>query len=475
MFTLPVPTPALVFWPMLQAAAAVALLWVAWVGAVLRTAGLDLPLVWPALLVANVAVWLQAAAWVPYPLPFMRLGAVLLATGLVGLWTAYGWAWEVPQVVWVGGLAALLPTAYGVAVAGVARARRGDTPEWTWPGRVVRAVAAWLPRRRAAFRSPLEAHAWLEWRVRGIGFPFMIGFFLLGWVPLLVMGERAIADLVAADTTPALAAAVGALTPPGYLLAVVLATPLFVAVIAGNDMGGLSSVGQRSPAPGCHPFIALRPLTDWELILAKYRMAARATLTGWAMVLTVVVPWLVLTGKWRVLAGAPVFRSAGAVEVGAGLTAALAGLMLLTWVLMVSGFWIGLTGRPWLIHTVGVAGSMAWLPLTLLAVWLSDYPAVVAALWAALPAVAVGAVVLKLLLAGWLARAVWRRGLMSRRGLALAAGGWMVAAVGFLAVARWLVPADRVALAWLAVGVALVVPLNRFVAAPLALAWNRHR
>jgi hypothetical protein len=47
--------------------------------------------------------------------------------------------------------------------------------------------------------------------------------------------------------------------------------------------------------------------------------------------------------------------------------------------------------------------------------------------------------------------------------------------VGFLAVARWLVPADMASLPWLAVAVALVVPLNRFAAAPLALAWNRHR
>src|SRR5262245_32501178 len=62
MFTLPVPTAALVFWPMLQAAAAVALLWVAWVGAVLRPAGLDVPLLWPAILVANVMVWVQAVA-----------------------------------------------------------------------------------------------------------------------------------------------------------------------------------------------------------------------------------------------------------------------------------------------------------------------------------------------------------------------------------------------------------------------------
>ena len=61
MFTLPVRTGALAGWPMAYGAAALALLWLVIAGLILRPAGLDVPLWWPALMAAAVLVWMQAA------------------------------------------------------------------------------------------------------------------------------------------------------------------------------------------------------------------------------------------------------------------------------------------------------------------------------------------------------------------------------------------------------------------------------
>jgi hypothetical protein len=51
----------------------------------------------------------------------------------------------------------------------------------------------------------------------------------------------------------------------------------------------------------------------------------------------------------------------------------------------------------------------------------------------------------------------------------------LVIAAGLFALLAWLVPSGLVRVGYLALGVALVVPLTRLLVAPLALAWNRHR
>ena len=477
-FTLPVSTATLVAWPMLQGTAAVALTWVAWAGLVLRPAGMDVPLVWPALLAAALLAWLQALVWQPFPLRFLRIIVAAGVLALIDVGPAFALAYELPPVVLAGALALLLPAAYGVAVVGVARTRRGDVPTWTWPSWVGAALGSRRPRRGAPFSSPLQAQTWFEWRMRGMAFPVMVGLVAVVWmlIALTGAGEQVVAILASTGGTHGTATAVAALTAPGVLLAVFLPGILVLAGVAGTEMGGVAFVDQKRPGgtSGCHPFLALRPLTDGELVLAKLRMAVRATLTGWSIVLLAAFLYLGPTGKWRELAAAPLIQAHSALEVGCGLAAGLGGLVLLTWILMVSSLWIGLMGRCWLNVAVGAAVAAVWAPLMLLAYWLAGRPGLLAALATALPYIAAGIVVLKLLLAGWLARVLWRRGLVGPRALATAAVVWTGVAVGAVAVLGWLTW-GQASLAAVALGVVLVLPLNRFAAAPLALAWNRHR
>jgi hypothetical protein len=237
-------------------------------------------------------------------------------------------------------------------------------------------------------------------------------------------------------------------------------------------------VGSRqsgASATGCSPFMVLRPLTDGGLVLAKYRAATRATLTAWAIVLTVVVLWLGPTGKWRVLAAAPALQETSAFAVGAGSAAVVVGLVLLTWLQLIGNLSSGLTGRLWLMQAGAVTFGLSWMPAAGAAVWLWHHPAWRAELAAALPALTVAVVGLKLLLAVWLASALVRRGTVNPRRLTLAALAWAAVAAGYFGLIAWLVPPQWVSPWAVALGLALLLPLNRFAAAPLALALNRHR
>src|SRR5207244_55257 len=79
MFTLPVTNAALAGWPMSFGIAAA---WGLWLGTALLARGpggidVDLPWIWPALLMSAYLAWTQAFMWMPYGLPGLR---VILAT-----------------------------------------------------------------------------------------------------------------------------------------------------------------------------------------------------------------------------------------------------------------------------------------------------------------------------------------------------------------------------------------------------------
>src|SRR5437879_13867654 len=78
MFTLPVTNAALVAWPMLYGTAAMAILWLAARLFAVWPSGIEIPLIWPALLAAALLAWTQALTWMPYGLPGIRLIVAVL-------------------------------------------------------------------------------------------------------------------------------------------------------------------------------------------------------------------------------------------------------------------------------------------------------------------------------------------------------------------------------------------------------------
>ena len=78
MFTLPVTTAALAGWPMLYGTAAMAILWLATALLARWPWGIEVPLVWPALLAAVFLAWTQVLMWMPYGLRGLRVIVTVL-------------------------------------------------------------------------------------------------------------------------------------------------------------------------------------------------------------------------------------------------------------------------------------------------------------------------------------------------------------------------------------------------------------
>jgi iron complex transport system permease protein len=470
LLTLPVRTAALAGWPMLYGALTLLLGWVGFAGAVLRPAGVQVPLVWPGLLLAACLCWLQALAWAPYPLPWLRV--VVVSSVVPALAGGAMWAWGkgLPASSLASGLVVVALSAYGVALASVARARHDAGAVWTWPGQ----LRAWLSqgtRSAAAFATPGQALRWLEWRRQRTALllvALVLAADAVAWAYLIAL----MPDEPAAWGSP-IAEAVARVTGRGWLvLARLCLMPLLLAPVVGFLLGNFSVGSKELTLPA---LLATRPVTVATLVGAKLRSAARATLLLWAVLLSVALLWAGLAGKYAELAE----RWAGWYGPGlrgvAALALALAVPVMLSWALMVRLLWVWFTGRAWFIGGAWAVFLACWVGASLLAGWLADHPAAWAALLDALPALLGILVALKLLAAAWLAQRVVRAGLLSGRALAGALLAWVAVVVGLFAALEWLLPIGVVSARLLGCWVVLAVPLAEGLLAPLTLAWNRYR
>src|SRR5262245_60687676 len=265
MFTLPLRTGALVLWPMVYGTVSVVLLWLVLAWFVWRRQEAELPLAWPALLLATVVAWVQALVWSPFGWPLARVVALVLGVGALLMLTQLAAQAGVGEGPVSAVLAALVVAAYLVAHRGVARARRGDTPEWPSPARMITAVAAWLPRRHGPFASAGRAQLWWEWRRSRWAYPVFVACLLALAAPLLIVLEQYQSAVV---ETGNLAAFPG-LSPPADAavkrLGQMLLLPLYLSGVCGPGTTG----SKRGSPLVSSPFVATRPLSCTELVAAK--------------------------------------------------------------------------------------------------------------------------------------------------------------------------------------------------------------
>src|SRR5207248_7491812 len=117
------------------------------------------PLGWPALLAAALLAWTQALTWMPDGLAGMRLIVAALCLAALDPVVLLAIHFKAGEPTMVAILAPQLPLAYLVARFAVARARRGEVPDWR--GMFARPASnAGLTRRRDHFPSPARAQAW---------------------------------------------------------------------------------------------------------------------------------------------------------------------------------------------------------------------------------------------------------------------------------------------------------------------------
>jgi hypothetical protein len=447
-FALPAPTWLLVGWPMVQGMLAAVTMWVAWDALVLRPAGVESPGWWVPMLAAVVA-GSQALVWLPFGVAWLRVVVMALALTVLLRSNAYFDDPAAQERVLTGVAAGLVPAAFLVARAGVARARRGDNPEWAWFRRpsAGEAVAS-AERSGTPFASAMAAQTWYEWRLRGRGYVATVAAVIavLAAVALLIEHESTRADF-------------------GLIF---LFVPPLIAAYWGAAAG---SPGESIRSTALTTFAATRPLDNRALVAAKVRALTRAAALTWLFVLALTVGWLAATDRFERVERmweAAVERQGRATVVGFCALFGV-GLVVGTWRGLVANLWVGLTGRTWLVPLQTFVMS---LPAAYLFAewvhWHSD-PARRDHLLAALPWIAAGAVAVKLLATGWF---VWRDGLGEVGRLV---GAWAVAAAGLAAGLVWLVPPALVPAYAVVLGVVLFLPLARLTAAPRALAWNRHR
>jgi hypothetical protein len=454
LFTLPVTTTTLSLLPMLYGTAAMMILWLAMRTFALWPPGLPVPWIWPALLAASLLAWTQALTWMPYPVSGLRIFVTVLWLGTIDTTAILALHFKAHESAMLGILAPQIPLAYLVARFALARARRGDAPDWraafTSPAQV-----ASRPRFREVFPSAASAHAWFEWRRHGRSLPAWVAI-LLPFELVLLWGAGESSGLVFT------------------ILIGVLLTPPFMATFAAAAVGTSSSnVGESH---GVTPFIATRPLTNAQLIAAKLRMAIRSVSVTWLLVLVAMTVALVLSRTSGVVLERlhRLSEIVGAPRTVVSVLLVLGGCIAATWTQLVQSLYIGLTGRASIIKgSVFLVVGFFFL-FGPFAEWILDSGRL-GEVWSALPLIFAILVAVKMSAFVWVLFRLYRGRLLSDRALVLGGGCWCVAVFALYGVLVWLLGTPHIPHYLIMLFAILAMPLARLSAAPLALAFNRHR
>src|SRR5438034_8489567 len=456
MLTLPVTTASLAGLPMLYGTAAMAILWFGMRLLALWPSDVDVPVIWPALLAASLLAWTQALTWMSYPLRGLRVIVTVLWLAAIDAIIMLALNLKASELVMLAILAPHVPLAYLAARSAVARARRGDVPDWRGRFAPVGRTADVLPRPRDHFPSPARAQLWFEWRQYGRSLPWLVA--------ILLPFELAL--LFAFSHTPELIFEV--------LLFVLFTPPFMAAFVAATASKSGTTI---SDSYGMTPFIATRPLTNGSLIAAKMKAMIWSTLAAWMLVMVATPLALRFSGAAPVV----IERAHRFVEV-VGMPRAIAILLLVvaallasTWKQLVQSLYIGMSGREWVVKA-SVFVALTFLAVVLpLAVWISRSKQAMAVLWNNFALIAAVLVCFKLSAAVWIAIRLHDRHLLSDRMLVSGAVCWDVAVFALYGLLVWIAPFWLISKTLLALVAILEVPLARLAAAPLALAWNRHR
>jgi hypothetical protein len=455
MFTLPLTTAALAGWPMLYGTAAMAILWLSTRFLAVWPSGVDVPMIWPALLAASLLAWAQALTWMPYPMPGLRVVVTVLWLAVIDAVILLALRYKAPESLMLAILAPHVPLAYLAARFAVARARRGDLPDW----RGVFARLGRIPdalRRRDYFSSPARAQAWLEWRRHGRSLPALVGILLPFELALLFVFSE----------TPVIVF---------EILSGVLLTPPSMAAFAAATVSKANPHG--SDSYGLTPFMATRPLTSASLIAAKLKATIRSTLAAWLLVIVAIPVALKLSGTFPLVIEwtRDLIEAVGTPRAIVIVLLGFVGLMASTWKQLVQSLYIGLSGREWVVRASVFVALSILAVIVPLAHWVFGNRFLIGVLWNALPWIAALLVCFKLSAAAWIAMRLRDTRLVSDRAILLGAVCWDVEVFALYSLLVWLLPSILFRSYFLALVAILAVPLARLSAAPLALAWNRHR
>jgi hypothetical protein len=340
----------------------------------------------------------------------------------------------------------------------------GAAPDY-FTGVVTRILDA-LPLREKTFDSPAAAQMWFEWRRSGLVLPLLTSGLLIAVIGPFSWFNRG---------------------EPGStfrILVMVLAMPVLLAWPIGK---GFSKPDFWSQDLSISGFIAVKPMTNADVVLIKMKAAAASAIVSWLIVLAFLVVWLPFWGTLDTIRSVAklvdeVYGPSSFAPYGIAVLIIFAGL-LVTWRFLVGGLWLGLSGNRQLFMAFAV--PYAFFPLVVIATLLilSEANPSRLNLSDGLPqlvifeVIAATAVIAKF----WLWVFSWRDvdSDRARQYLLFWAGStvpMLVLAIFLWQVAKPHLPMDSVGIRNLLMLVALLmVPLARVGYAPSALAKNRHR
>ncbi len=472
MFVLPLSNRSLVAWPMLYGAIIFGSLWTLVAVLVFIPSGLPLPVTWPAAMLAAICVWVQAVGWSPFPSPFIRVPALVIAVCplfllpmLVGLRLPPA-GHTVPILVACSMAWTLV--AFFVADRGLRRARSGG--ELDWFQNVADRIAVTLGRQFAAnyvgrrpFRSAATAQLWHECRRNALVTPVMMGLFGVPFLVVVcqsVIGNRDHSGLAVGSVN---------ISPALLSLAICIGLPVMISAVGGSGLAKFDIWG-KDQMPS---FFAIRPMSTGQFVCIKLAAVALSTLAIWAIMLGMVLIWAALEAS-PLNSRESIVRAALAQATPRTVAiffAALFGLAALMFRNFLVAMWPTLIGRKWVSVAVAVNCTLLIGGSVLAGTWVYHHPEFRRHLPAFLPWIVAymlaekffGAVAVGTVLRKW--------DMISANRLAAVYAGWFLLAGLLLGVTccfgspTWM----------LAAGVVLALPFSRVVILPLALHWNRHR
>jgi hypothetical protein len=463
MFTLPLRTHSLVVWPMALGSLSAGCLWVATVFLIYWPLGLHPPLVMPALGFAALMVWVQAVSWMPWAKGGLReLACLAILTPLAALpiwllWTANG----TPSVIGLMFLGYIL-AAYPAAYAAVASSRRGEV--WPlWPSlprlseRGSRATSAGLP---SPFSSPAQAQFWYEWRCHGWVYPVYLGSIFFVIMGVIIWGSAHSRTL---DFR--------------WAIAFLMSLPIMMAGAIGPNLCRNKPFWIKGS--GSSTFLATRPISSAGLVMPKFQMAFLSGLLTWLIVMVGIAICIVATGNLdqaRSLSRI-VFASLSGWRACAVVAAALVLLPGMTWKQLTDFSPFALTGRRAITEGTVIAGTVLFMSLGGLGLWLYTHPDWWPRLLPFIPWLVVAVALIKATTAVASFHWALRLGLLNWRAVAIVTLIWLGLCVLAMTLAELLLPAPAapVSKPTLFIALALLMPICRFPLSVLATEWNRHR
>ncbi len=332
LFTLPVPTFVLFSLPLLLGLASLELIFWFWVKFVFAKGEVPRP-GWIAVLLGTFMLCYQLILWSLAGYKILRLILLgLVGVGFIGIAFLPGFA-DVnssnlfSEKTLTVLLVLIASCVFFSAWVCVARQRTGGGRRRDWFIHFIDALTDILPRRSTPFKSPAQAHFWLEWRRNGYLLPFSVGALLLTVIVPLSWKTRADPQLTL------------------WILAWTLGAPMVLAIPIGK---GFSKPDFWSSDLTLPPFISVRPLATGEMIVIKLKVAALSALISWSLVLIFLSIWL---PSWADLSSLTMIRVAlwmvhdhSVVPQFVIAALLLPAGFLLTWKFLVGGLWIGLSG-----------------------------------------------------------------------------------------------------------------------------------